>query len=192
MSMHQSIVKELGSVGFPVFIGERVYMRRFTKNDGLPLDLARWQPTVDAMLRDVDATGPVFIMIDQAEVRAGASHRRPGVHVDGYWLEELGRHGGGHHGKASGDGWDVFDPSDDEAIVLASDVQGCVAYVGPWSGEVGHGGACDDVDFRGTERVLMNPRTVYAGNVAMLHESLPVRETTRRTLVRLNVPGWSP
>lgn len=80
-----SNVQQRSSVSFPEFTGERVYMREFSLDQGLPADLRRWQPTVDSMLDGVKATGPVFIMIDQAVVVASNPHRRPGLHVDGYW-----------------------------------------------------------------------------------------------------------
>src|SRR5512144_898315 len=88
-----SSVQQRGAVRFPEFIGERVYMREFNPRNGLPKDLARWQGTVDAMLDGVDAPGSVFIMIDQGEVKAGQFHRRPGVHVDGYWIPAIHAHG---------------------------------------------------------------------------------------------------
>lgn len=102
--MQVSNVQQRGIVPFPSFIGERVYMRKFTKAAGLPADLARWQDTVDAMLDGVDTSGPIFLMVDQAPVLAATTHRRPGLHVDGYWHPVLHAHGGGgggHRGAPS-------------------------------------------------------------------------------------------
>lgn len=48
----KSIVQPRGNVQFPEFTRERVYMREFKKKEGLPFDLRRWQPTVDAMLHE--------------------------------------------------------------------------------------------------------------------------------------------
>lgn len=106
MRHYQSIVRSGLSVTFPAFMAERVYMEEFTKQDGLPEHLSRWQNTVDTMLTGVDTDGPIYLMVDQA-------------------------------------------------VPLIRDY-------------------------------------VYAGNVSMLHESLPVAETCERTVVRLNVPGWTP
>ena len=96
--MKISTVQQLGAVPFPVFTGERVYMREFTKAAGLPPELRRWQDTVDAMLDGVDASGPVFLMVDQAPVPANHTQRRAGLHVDGYWHPTLQAHGGGGGG----------------------------------------------------------------------------------------------
>ncbi len=87
----QSIVQQRGKVEFPQFMGERHHMRPFFKADGLPQDLARWQPTVDAMLDGIDTDGPVYIMIDEGKVEAGKCHRRPRMHLDGFWIPELSK-----------------------------------------------------------------------------------------------------
>ncbi|QCG77877.1 hypothetical protein SEA_SMOKINGBUNNY_66 [Gordonia phage SmokingBunny] len=213
------------SVPFPEFTHERVYMRRFIPADGLPADLARWQPTVDAMLDGIDVDGVAFLMIDQGIVEAGNLHRRGGLHVDGHWID--GSHGTpapsyprhsappprrhyapapirhvppmpdwhrnpaprhdapapGHHSHHGG-------PR--EALLLATDVYACDAYVGGFDGPIGEGGDCSHVDVTPLDRVELRDGTCWAGNVALLHQSVPVPVTTARTLVRLNVPGWTP
>jgi hypothetical protein len=100
-------------VPFPEHTSERIYMVPFTQASGLPERYRRWQDTVDAMLDGVDAPGEIYIMVDQRIVRANNSHRRPGVHIDGWWipagphpgdgfrsLREVGVHGTGRHGTS--------------------------------------------------------------------------------------------
>ena len=99
----QSNVELRGAVKFPQFLGERVYMREFTKSDGLPNDLMRLQSTIDGMLEGIEVDGPIFVMIDQSEVKAGQFHRRPGMHVDGIWNPKMFAHG---HGQCSWHGRD--------------------------------------------------------------------------------------
>jgi hypothetical protein len=70
-------------------------MHAFDPKRPLSDHLTRWQPTVDAMLDGVRAPGVVYLMVDQAAVRAGSAHRRPGVHVDMYWHAGASCHGGG-------------------------------------------------------------------------------------------------
>lgn len=208
----QSILKTIGTVPFAAHIGERVYMREFTQRGGLPDDLARWQPTVDALLREVDAPGPIYLMIDQGVVRAGASHRRPGLHIDGYWHPGISAHGGhgsrpGHNSRpretprhcSSPGAWDTGSGrwkngiySEPEAIILASDVAAARAVVGHFDGMPGEGGDCRHIDTGSLIVVPMRAGIAYAGNVTLLHESLPVAADCLRTVVRLNVPGWTP
>lgn len=174
-------------IPFPAFTGERVYMRRI---DGgvMPPDLARWGPTVQAMMADVEANGPVYLMVDQMRVRKGETHRRPGMHVDGWWDEKAGRHGGhvttGIHRPGEGM----------QTLVLAATHEGCRAFVGDYDGEVvGDGGDCAAVSIIGMESVPMKPGVAYHGDAAtLLHESVACVESCERTVVRLNVFRMAP
>lgn len=267
----QSIVQQRGNVTFPEFMGDRHHMRAFFKDDGLPSDLARWQPTVDAMLDGVETNGPVYIMVDEGVVKAGTTHRRPRMHLDGFWIPELSKSGvgyavdpdrlpadllalysqytNGHHGvhRSAGGrhghrisalghkpepyhvpvvaghrqqghipcpstprhqltpgrhataGWETKpDWITDahgfplEGIILASNVQACRALEGEWEGDIGEGGDVSHIDLSHMREHMLGANTVYAGNVTMLHESLPINFDCHRTLVRLNVPGWTP
>lgn len=210
----KSTVQQRGPVSFPAFTGERIYMREFYRHSGLSDDLRRWQSTVDAMLDGVDADGPIYLMIDQDHVKAGSTHRRGGLHVDGYWQPSIQMHGvvprpshihsppkpkepigprhwhtprdiptGPRHGHARGAM---------ESIILASDVIGCRAFDGEWNGDIGADGDCAHIDTSGLLAVDMMAGTAYAGDVFMLHESLPIQRDCMRTVVRLNIPGWQP
>lgn len=219
-------------VSFPKFTGERVYMHAFTPSIGLPKELERWQETVDAMLIGVNAPGSVYLMIDQAEVIAGTYHRRPGLHVDGYWCADNSEHAPlrkiinkihnsntpqplpSKHSPIPKRSHQPIPPKhssvprqshepiptrhslssyNKETLILASNVVGCEAYEGEWDGVAGLGGDCDSIDRSGLKRVVMWPGIVWLGETgSMLHESMPLDINMERTVVRLNVPGWSP
>lgn len=188
----QSIVQQRGNVQFPAFLAERVYMREFRKGS-LPADLGRWQPTIDAMLDGIDIDGPIYLMIDQSVVQAGAAQRRPGVHIDGYWIPGLQAHGGGgsHAGRwDSSPTWKHCSFDQPEALILASSITASRAFSGEYSGQPGDGGDFSHLDLTGLEERTLLAGRIYAGNVTMLHESLPVVTNCQRTLVRLSVPGW--
>ena len=209
-------MSQRGSVFFPEFIGERLHMLKFYKKEGLPSHVKRWQRTVDAMLDGIDTDLPVYLMVDQSVVDQTGYHRRPGVHVDGYWNDRIRAHGPGHHGVSchggisshggtptprhggvprhcgGSSGWDVIDFSSPEALILATDVRACRVYEGEYQGIIGEGGDCSKVDLSKTRALWLNENQVYAGNVGMLHETTRVVPGTQRTVVRLNVPGWTP
>jgi len=244
----QSLMRPIGVVtAFPEHTGERVYMAPFTKAGGLPDQLARWQPTVDQMMAEVETDATCYIMIDQGIVEPGKAMRREGIHIDGYWHgETLQSHGSSSsHLPAPTPGWgstpsghrpagvpfrplghvsvpihraiselpkggkrkkqrihdkDHDDSPEDwsaatfdapEAIILASDLRGCVGYVGEFEGPIGQGGDCSHVDLSTLTGHTLVPDRVYAGNVTFLHESVPI-VAGPRTLVRINVPGWTP
>lgn len=193
--MNLSKVSQGAQVTFPDFTGERVYMVPFTVADGLPKHLARWQATVDAMLRGIDARGLVYLMIDQAEIRRGDFHRRPGLHVDNYWNPGSVDHGGPPppplHGPIpappthSGHG----PKYGSELLIIASDILGCEALVGRWSGECDGHGDCSHVKRDGLRVVPMLPGLAWIGETgSLLHEALPLARDAQRTVVRLNVP----
>lgn len=177
-------------VAFPEYTGERVYMAKFFQEAGLPHELARWQATVDAMLDGIAANGPIFLMVDQQEVGASTTHRRPGLHVDGCWDADANGHR--HSFERAPErrrhrGPRTQDPGE-ELLVLASDALGCAAYVGEYAGLPKSGGDCSHIDTRGLQRVELTPGRVWAGPaLSMLHEAIPVQQDCRRTVVRLNV-----
>jgi hypothetical protein len=178
------------------------------------------------MLKGIKTDQPIYLMVDQTYVKQGQPQRRPGMHVDGYWV--VGDHtGGGHRGgisvhgghrgghigfsshggnghggggdrwngtKHSGskNGWDNIDFTAPEGIILASNISACAGYIGQYDEKlIGHGGEASRVK-SDLDRIVLEANHVYAGNVGFLHESLPVHMDCFRTLVRLNVPGWTP
>lgn len=174
-----SNMRAIGTIPFPEMRGERIYMREVFKHQPLPDDIARWQPTFDALTADLEFDGPAYLMVDQAFVFAGDIHRRPGVHTDGNWIASARRHGGHRHTH----GYST------ETLILASDVQGCRAYLGDFDGVPGEGGDCSHIDLSGLKIVDMEARIGYVGQVSLLHESRPLPLSTFRNLVRLNIPG---
>lgn len=190
--MFRSEVTELNKIPFPSFCEEKAYMVPFFKNKKLPSELKRWQPTIDAMLDNIDHDGEMFLMIDQDNVSKGVSHRREGKHIDGYWIKDLKCHGGGGHIGSwdSGGGWSNCDFKEHEAILLASDIYGCDAYTGKFDGKVSDGGDCENIDISMMDKVKLSPNKAYIGNVTMIHESVPVIDDCERSLVRINIPKY--
>jgi hypothetical protein len=144
----------------------------------LPEDIKRWQSVVDLMLEGVDSNGPIFIMVDECAVKSGEMHRRGGLHIDGNWIEKLGSHDSSGHG--------IIDLKS-ETLILASNVEGSIAYAGKWEGIVGAGGDCSKVNLGGLKKIRMIGGNIYSGDVSMLHESVPVESDCNRSLIRLNV-----
>lgn len=175
----QSTIKQAAKVTFPPFTGERVYMQPFLKVNGeilLPTSLARWVPTVAAMLEGIETAAKMYLMVDQSEVKAGQSQRRPGPHIDGNWREKGG-------GTVSQDRMNLG-----ELVIFASDVAGCVAYVGSYEpADFKPGGDCSAMDLSALKKVALKAGYAYVGTVATIHESIPIERDCQRTLVRINV-----
>jgi hypothetical protein len=176
--MLHSGLKMLGKTTFPSFRYERIYMFPFKRSSGLPQELVHWQPTVDMMLSGITSDRTMYLMVDQKDIAKGEYHRRPGVHVDGHW-DGLRHY---HHRRPI--------KGKKETVLLASDVSGCCAYVGVFPNKIGDKGNCENIDVTNMARVIMQPGVVYACTATTLHESLAMEQATRRTVVRINVPGW--
>lgn len=194
---------------FPKFMYEQVYMFEFWKELHLPLELRRWQSTVDQMLMGVDTGRSMFLMVDQSVMIPGKPHRRAGVHVDGYWNKGLSMHngnlpyhsplppptrhspqpGGGHTARSVAWEDSTFDAP--EAIILATNIEGARGFVGEFDGPIRDGGDASEVSLSGLTEVPLEAHQTYIGNVSFLHESLPFPEACKRTLVRINAPGWA-
>lgn len=177
-----------GPVTFPAFAGERIYMLPF--RDRLPSGYAHWQPTVDAMLDGIDHD-ECYLMVDQRVVDVGQTHRRAGVHVDNYWDPGSARHAPAHSARHA-----PAQPSlhyRAEAILLASSVLGSDAWLGEYTETPGDGGDCSHIPLDTLWRVPLVPNVCWAGHTAtLLHANRVMTEQTRRTVVRINVPGWAP
>jgi len=154
-------------------------MQEFTFYRGkatLPEHLQRWEGTVQQMLCNLRGQHTCYLMIDQEEVKAGRTHRRPGVHFDGVWIPGLDT------------SYTLTENDTNKLMFLASNVEGCAAYRGTYDSRlVGEGGDCSRVPVLAMERVVLKPNTCYAMTVVTLHESIPVVENCKRTLVRINV-----
>jgi hypothetical protein len=229
MSKHVSSLSVGGTVQFPEWRGERHYMVPFTASVGPLGEVARFAVAVRQMLAglSLDPNQECYLMVDERTVEPGAFHRRPGLHVDGYWHPTLQCHGGGGSGghgysppsptprpapaprrprpapapKAPGepvvpstppDYWRETAPARGEALILASSYSSARGLVGTYERDFAsdwRGGDCSTIKGDGLDAVALASHTAYHMSVFTLHESLPVRERVRRTLIRLNVPG---
>lgn len=196
----QSIIQRRSPVTFPEWEGDRIYMRPFKVGD----DLGKHTDTVRAMLDGVDTKETCYLMVDEALVKAGTFHRRPGKHIDGWWDDGLSAHNGsgpqhviepmhrrppcpGHRSP-----FHAHSEGREEGIFLASNITACVGYAGVFDGEPREGGDCDHIDVSGMTPINMEAGVTFAGNVSMLHESTPVSFDCFRTVYRINVPHWKP
>ena len=191
----KSSITKLNDVTFPEYTGERVYMTKFTKASGLPSQLKRWQSTIDAMLEKIDIKHePIFIMIDQARVKAGTTHRRPGIHIDGIWVPgDNTKDNIGMHSTRDGHKINGVAQNEDQALVLASNVRGCAAYLGEYHDQPQQDGSFTNINVGNLDKIELSPYSAWVGSaMTTLHESIPVPYDSYRTLVRLNICDWMP
>lgn len=181
-TIFQSEARYLGIVVFPPFTGTRVMMMPFLWNDvdgSLPPEVARYVGLVE-LLRDnfQRQAGLVgYLTVDEALVRAGETHRRPGIHVDGL---------GGWAGE--GGGW-----AKGGMAVAASNGQ-CRVWQQEFHGEPGPDGDCSHL----RRQCLDDSRVCMGGNQAWwlgpmaVHEPMVALRDMERQFVRVSAPSDAP
>lgn len=186
MPTFTSNIEDFGAIALPGFTGVRVMMQPFDLADvrgSLP-NLPQWHGAIEAMReRSSVKDGIAYLTIDEAEVKAGECHRRPGLHVDGVGPDGyVGGWGGG------GGSW-----GRNGMIVAASHV-GCRGWAQVFAGAPGPDGDCSHLSqqARAEACVTMAAKRMYWCGPLALHESIPLSSAARRQFVRLSMPSTAP
>ena len=181
--MFASEVRRVGEVSLPTYSGVRVMMLPVRMDDPKTVPMPQWR---DAFARIVSLApvkaGVGYLTIDEAYVSEGETHRRPGLHVDGIGPDgrEAGWGGGGKYGSSG--------------MLLASNVVGCVGWHQNVAGYPGPNGDCEPLRTKLDPKraLVMQPGGVYFCGPLGVHEGLPMRHGSLRTLVRLSMPNDCP
>lgn len=201
--VHKSYVEELQELDVPEWRGERHYMIPFIYDEGLPKEIQRYTSVISHMFQNVNfhRNHLAFIMIDESDVQVGEYHRRSGKHVDGNWEKvnrttQVGNFSSGHSAPRHGaptykttTSIECANNVGNQSILLLTNYASCVAYEGTYVRDFGanwDGGSCHDVDVSHMNPVMLEANRVYKIDSATIHESLPVKENVKRTLIRIN------
>jgi hypothetical protein len=184
--MFFSQAKTVAAVRFPKFSGVRVMMMPFHVEDpvgSLPSYLRKYAHVVRALA--VGRSGVGYLTVDEAVVKAGEHHRRPGLHVDGAMRKAAGGWGGGGGGWGGGKGIGF-------GFIVAASKPGCVMYPGKVVGFPGQDGNCDHL--RGELPVgrEMQAGFAYAMTPLVVHETTPQLVTGPRQFLRISMPSDAP
>jgi hypothetical protein len=185
-----SAYRAMGDLEFPAFTGLRVMMLPVVIDDAdsVPPAYADWRA---AFLRlssfAIQHAGEVgYLTIDEAHVSAGETHRRPGLHVDGWYRGEAGGWGGG----GSWGGGDTVGGGTGMLVACSSD--GARIWSGTFAGRPDPDGGCEHVRSQLGPAWEMVPGIAYWCSPLCLHEAVPAREAGPRTFVRLSLPSKAP
>lgn len=225
--MIKSTLQEAGHITFPEFAGTRVMMMPIVIGDAasLPDDVlpAGWHDPIGQLSEIATSKRPEvagcvgYLTIDEAVIREGLTHRRPGLHTDGYAAFSEGAQAYGAWGGFPGP-WATHEPEHREpeppeeprrhygawggfpgpwattnslGMLSASSVVGCEAFHQTFDGQSGSNGDCshlaDQLDR--DSRVVLEPNVVYAMDGDTVHRSLVHTEQEARQFVRLSMPS---
>jgi hypothetical protein len=147
----------------------------------------------------------VYLTIDQKIVKPKETHRRKGLHVDGYphtitdanlraypgiWagVSHGGTWGGG---GGPGGGAKNFYWWDGTGLLTISDVEGCRAWNKSFHFEPKPEGDCEHLREQCTDNdaIILEPNVLYWMSPGCVHESMPMNKETKRTFVRISLPS---
>lgn len=179
-----STCQHIGGVSLPQFQGHHIMMLPVILGDcGTVAHLGvYWQRTFKQLCALWPKhTGQVgYLTLDEKLVKAAATHRRRGLHVDGVFRGAAGSWGGGSWGGIG------------NGMVTVSNVPGCRAFPQDFVGCPGPEGECDHLADQTKNPVTFGAGQVYWVDGLCVHESLPQAADVKRQFVRLSMPSHGP
>jgi hypothetical protein len=186
LNTFESSIKLSGEITFPEFSGIRILQMPFILGDieSIPDFLFHWKNTF-LQLFDIShiKNGIAYITIDEKIVKKDETHRRKGLHVDGVFEGHAEcTFGGGTFGTIK------------DGMYLASSEIGCRAWNQSFNGWAGYEGECDHLldQCKPENEVILNKNKIYWLGGLCVHESIPMKKDTKRTLIRMTLPNDNP
>lgn len=171
--LFDSIIASVGTVNLPQFTGVRVMMLPFlweAPAETLPDNLRQWRRPLSEICARMAITGVGYLTIDEAALKLGETHRRPGLHVDG-------------NGPWAKNG-----------MFIASSRIGARGWHKVFDGEPGTEDTCEHLRPQCSRReatYFLAGRLYYCSPFCV-HESLPMTSDVERTLIRVSLPSDAP
>lgn len=174
----------------------KIYMKKFIVNDNkdiamitedggfLPIQYNFLTSIIKPMIDPIISMGKKisggYIMVDCDTIEKGENHRRTGAHIDGEWI-------GGMWHTCNRISYEKIDQKP-QIMLLTSNYPLCKIYKGEWSGIVGAGGDCSEIDKSNMIEQILEPNKIYmADPLSLIHESIPSLEKITRILVRIHL-----
>lgn len=178
----KSEIRGLGPIEIPRNTAHRIMMMPFRLDDVAATVPGAWRECIaDLVRRGPCAEGVGYLTVDDATVRAGETHRRPGLHVDGGshdapWAPSPGAWGGV------------------EGMIVAATILGSRAWCQDFDGTPGVDGDCEHLrdQCRADTRWPLHGGEAYWLGATCVHESIRMPINVRRTFVRVSMPSAAP
>jgi hypothetical protein len=193
-----------GACTLPEFTGIRVLHMPVILGDrkSVPEILSGYLPLLElcAEAESRHVAKVVYLTVDEKIIPAGESHRRPGLHVDGWYKteENVGTHApmrGGGWGGGGGGSWGGAGVLGDEGtgLLTIASSPGCKAWKQDFQGEPNHEGDCEHMRPQCSEDhgEILKPGSLYWFSSLCVHESLRLSVERRRHFVRLSLPSMA-
>ena len=183
--MLRSHYRDLGNVRLPPSRDRQLYMHTFnTACIRMPSGYEEFGPVAETLCRAAGYQGEAHLTVDEKIVQAGWSQRRPGAHVDGYYIVSQGRWGHPNPGPA----WLHYCnrlPVERMPIIVAADVPGCIAYPGRFDGMPAEDGDLEHIRMQLGHGELLPGGRAFWLSPDCVHESMRFASATRRSFIRI-------
>jgi hypothetical protein len=189
----KSIAVVTNEIALPMFDGE-FSMMPFDLHtlNGLRDD---FKVVAEKLLANIKhAGGTAFLTVHGKTLKKNETLRRGGAHTDGSYDRNVLDWGGGGGWKVGENGPAITSPdhmrlygSETGGIILASNFESCLGWIGEFDGLPGVGGDCSAISLN--EPFMLKRNTVYYGNNHFVHESIPVSEDVHRVFARITMPS---
>ncbi len=172
----------LGTIEFPEYTGVRIMMMPFRLDDIRSVPIDAYKSLVSTIMQAVDSrVGVAYLTIDEAEVKAGETHRRPGLHVDG-----IGPDGSAGGWGGQGGGWSS------SGMYVAASILGSRGWNQTFLGWPGANGCCAHLEPQLEKATDFQANQLYYCNALTVHTSVPLTRNTKRQFIRLSMPSLAP
>jgi len=187
----RSLATNTGTIHLPLIQGEFPM---------IPFDISTFDGLIEEF-KDIAKTmlhgirhkgGTAFFTIHGKKLQKGQTLRRGGPHTDGNYEPHLMTFGNGGW-KVGQDGPGINTALHDRqynnergGIILASNYEACLGWVGEYEGLPNTGGDCSHIKLDAP--FMLKRNQVYYGNNHFIHESLEVRDDVHRVLARITMP----
>lgn len=184
--MLNSDFRSLCAVSLP-YRGRQKYMHTFDlAAPVMAVGFEDYLEPVMALCRSAGASnGIAHMTVDEKIVEPGWSQRRPGPHVDGCFMPDKGRWGGGgwlHYCNNIGAGYKRM------PIIVAASVAGCRAWRGQFDGTPTEDGDLASIADQLDAGEVLPAGVGYLLSPDCVHESMRFSEPTQRTFLRIALP----
>jgi len=224
--MFKSEAFRLGNFTMPSYTGLRVMMMPFDFNDKSSLskdqvggyaDLVYDLIRMNKIINNGANKGIGYLTIDEAEVVAGTTHRRPGLHVDGvscsaygggnpygggitqdspygsyYRNRNFNPYGGGYAPYGGGGSAYASSKGNKGGMILLASNNGTRSYIQNFDGLPGNEGDCEHLRNQCKIPIDFKDNEAWWCSGLCVHEAVHVPHDTKRQILRISMPSNAP
>ncbi len=168
------------------FKKRKIHMHPFNLHKiQMPIGFEDYESILKSLCKQINAfNGEAYMTVDEKIVEKGCFHRRPGPHVDGFWVKESHSHGqpkppGSHIHKKN---------IARMPLILVSNEVGCRVWSGLFDELPQSDGDLSHVKLKENKSEILEANRAYFLSGDCIHESLPMQETVKRSLLRITLP----